>query len=162
MLRELPVASIASLFPQSHPRFPNVRHVAQSLTPSIAPRARSLRSLARCARSTAALVTSSRQLSLFLIKTMENHGICMSGASWGALGRVWASLGRLGASLERLGASLRRLGASLGRLGVCLGRSGAPFWLPLAPCGDHFVLILGPKGKNSNYGRDSNYGTKSC
>ena len=79
---------------------------------------------------------------------MENHGICVSGASWGVLGRVWASLGRLGASLGRLGASLRRLGASLGRLGVCLGRSGGPFWLPLAPFGDHFGLILAAWGSH--------------
>ena len=79
---------------------------------------------------------------------MENHRICVSGASWGVLGRVWASLGRLGASLGRLGASLRRLGASLGRLGVCLGRSGGPFWLPLAPFGVHFGLILAAWGSH--------------
>ena len=72
----------------------------------------------------------------------------MSGASWGVLGRVWASLGRLGASLERLGASLGRLEPSLGRLGPSLGRLGAPFWLPLAPFGDHFGLILAAWGSH--------------
>ena len=86
----------------------------------------------------------------------------MSGASWGVLGRVWASLGRLGASLGRLGASLRRLGASLERLGVCLSRSGGPFWLPVAPFGDHFGLILAAWGSHldppgGGFGKDSKF-----
>ena len=64
------------------------------------------------------------------------------------LGRHGASGNHVWASLVRLGASLRRLGASLERLGVCLGRSGGPFWLPLAPFGDHFGLILAAWGSH--------------
>ena len=60
----------------------------------------------------------------------------------------WACLGRLGACLGASGASWGVSGASLWRLGAYLGRSGASFWLPLAPFGHHFGLILAAWGSH--------------